>query len=216
MYMFSRQVRLTGHRMPEAIAMAHQISDHATQIIGFPMNLWTRAFSPNALSIAFTAMVPDLATLEAATDKLNVDGPFQDQVEKAMQYVVPGAMDDHLDMVVHPTETTPPASSRLPAYAGVTTSTIIDGQMLRGITIGVELAQTAERVMGVPVTFLAGDTGNYGGTAWLIQFDDINAVQRGNEALTMSAEFAAIVERAAQVFSSTPGGTTTTLYRRVV
>src|SRR5579875_3104368 len=112
MYLFNRHVRLTGSRLPEAISMAAELGEHATQIIGFPMNVWTRSFSPDALSIVFTAMVPDMASMEAAADKLNVDGAFQELVEKAMQYVVPGAIDDHLDRVVYPTEVTPPATSR--------------------------------------------------------------------------------------------------------
>src|SRR5436190_19102365 len=76
MYLFSRRARLSPGNTREAMAWATAITEKVNQISGLPVSLFTQVFSPGVGTLVWSTFVPDLATLEAATDKLNTDDGY--------------------------------------------------------------------------------------------------------------------------------------------
>ena len=72
---------------------------------------------------------------------------------------------------------------RQPAYVAEVAATVTSGNGVRGIELGVEIAQTARTLTGSPTSFSIATTGAYGAVAWHTAFDSITDLQRGQEAL---------------------------------
>jgi hypothetical protein len=216
MYAFGRRVRLNGVNIRAALALATQITEKVVQITGTQTNLYTKAYSPGVGTLLWTANHPDLSSMEAATDKLNVDNSFQDLVEQAQQYVIPGTMDDTISTFVYPTEITMTGESQ-PAYVSTTTATIAPGHMADGIAVGVEIAQLYEELVGSPLIFLVSSTGNMGGVTWAGLYQDAAQMQRAEEIFNTNPRVLELIDkRAAEVFSGRPGEVVAEVWRRLV
>jgi len=101
MYLFSRRARLSGVKFRESIAWATSITERVAQTTGMQVGLWNQTFSPAVGTLVWSTFVPDLATLEAANDKLMVDDAYNDLVERGTEFVIPGSIDDSLGMLIH-------------------------------------------------------------------------------------------------------------------
>src|SRR5258707_15394309 len=73
MYLFSRRSRLAPGNTRDAMAWATGITEKVNQVSGLPVSLFTQVFSPEVCTLVWSTLVPDLATLKAGTDKLNVE-----------------------------------------------------------------------------------------------------------------------------------------------
>jgi hypothetical protein len=74
MYLFSRRVRLAAGNTRAAMEWALGQTEKVNRITGLPISLYAQVFSPEVGAIGWSTFVPDLATLEAAGDKLQVEG----------------------------------------------------------------------------------------------------------------------------------------------
>src|ERR1700687_5335308 len=169
MYLFSRRARLTNGKLRDSIAWAISVTERATQTTGLQVGLWNQTFSPAVGTLVWSMFVPDLATLEAANDKLMVDDAYNDLVDRANEFVIPGSVDDTLGMLIHGQ----PDPTRHPEYVAAVHTTMSAGKLARGIALGIEIAQRAEKITGAPTSFLADSTGNYGGVTWLSAYANV-------------------------------------------
>jgi hypothetical protein len=217
MYTFSRRLRLSGSKRRDAMVLAVQARDHIGQVTGLPFNLWTSVFSPQVGTLLYTTAAPDLATLEAALDKLNVDDRYFDLLDKASEYVLPGSPQEHLARVVYPDDAAlAPIAASPPGYLSTTLSTILDGQVSKGMALGVDIAMAAERATDLPTAFVAYQTGTYASVGWATPSATVAELDQGLTALATSQEFVELIEsRGAGVFASEPGGTVTEIFRRI-
>ena len=76
MYLFSRQTRLAGGNGRRGVEWSVEMCGRVNQSTDLTVSLWTRMFSPEFGTIAFTAFVEDLVEIEAAGDKLNADDGY--------------------------------------------------------------------------------------------------------------------------------------------
>jgi hypothetical protein len=213
MYLFSRRARLSGVKFRESIAWATSITERVAQTTGMQVGLWNQTFSPAVGTLVWSTFVPDLATLEAANDKLMVDDAYNDLVERGTEFVIPGSIDDSLGMLIHGQ----PDPNRHVEYVAVVRSTITAGKLARGMGLGVEIAQRAEKITGVPTAFVADATGNYGGVAWLTAFANVAELERGEQALNTDQAFIELIDtQATGVYADQAGATTQLVYRRIV
>jgi hypothetical protein len=215
MYIFSRTRRLTGGHPQKAMAWSTAITEKASQTIGLPIGLYVHTMSPDVGTTVAGVAVPDLATLDAAFDKLAVDPGFADLVEKGHEFVQPGSTQDRLAQVVYPDAFAPDPDRRFD-YVVAVQSTISAGQGARGMAAGVEAAQRAESLTGATVLFLGGMTGNYGGVGWLLMYTDVAAMDRGQTALASDPGFIEFVDGLQGVYADLPGATTQVIIRRVI
>jgi len=105
-------------------------------------------------------------------------------------------------MVVHGQ----PDPNRQVEYVAVVRSTVSAGKLARGMALGVEIAQRAEKITGVPTAFVADATGNYGGVAWLTAFANVAELERGEQTLNTDQGFIELIDtQAAGVYADQPG-----------
>jgi hypothetical protein len=176
------------------------------------VSLYTQIFSPEVGTLVWATFVPDLATLEAAVDKLMPDDGYHELTQAGQQYLLPGSLHDHLGQIVHPGEIDP---NRHVEYVALVRSTIVQGHMARGGPAGVEIAQRVEQITGVPAVFMSEATGNYGEVSWAVAYSDIAEMERFNQTLYADQDFIGFIDSLDGVFAS-EGGTTQIVMRRVV
>jgi hypothetical protein len=211
MYVFSRSARLAGGDPRPAMAWAVNIGEKAAQVTGLQISLYSRVFSADVGTLVWATIVPDLATLEAATDKLLADNGYLELGQAGQQHAMPGSLQDRLSQVVHPAEIDP---NRHTEYVSLVRSTILQGHMARGGAAGVEIAQRVEQSTGVPVVFMAEATGNYGEVSWAVAYSDIAELERFNQTLNADQGFTGYIDSLGGVFAG-EGGTTQIIMRRV-
>ena len=211
MYLFSRRVRIGGGQTRAAMEWALGQTEKVNRITGLQVSLYTQVYSLEVGSIGWSTFVPDLATLEAAGDKLNVDDDFVSATDKGAALTVGGA-EDTLSQVL---SGAPDPSRQIEYVTGVRT-VCATGNLARGMELGVEIAQRAEKITGTPTLFLADVTGIYGGVGWVSGHENIQALETAQQKLASDASWAKYLDKEVKgTYVDEPGQTTQLIYRRL-
>ena len=211
MYLFSRRARLAPGNTREAMTWATSITEKVNQVTGLSVGLYALTFSPEVGTLTWSTFVPDLSTLEAANDKLLVDDAYISMLDAGAKYSLGGA-DDTLLQVVYGE----PDPSRQVNYATTVETVCASGSLTKGIELGVEIAQRAEKTSGIPVLFATGVTGSYGGVGWLSGYADVQEMERAQQALAADTKFAAFVDESTRgVYVEEPSVSRQLIYRRI-
>ena len=190
---------------------ATAITEKVNQVTGLNVGLYAQTFSPEVGTLSWSTFVPDLPTLEAATDKLLVDDAYASMVDAGAKFALGGADDTLLQIV-----SGEPDPSRQIQYVTTVQTVSARGNLTKGIELGIEIAQQAEKVVGTPVLFATGVTGNYGAVAWLSGYADVQEMERAQLALAGDAKFAAFVDKGVRdVYVDAPSETQQLIYRRI-
>ena len=214
MYLFTRRGRLNGHRTRQAMDHLLSMVDYTQQLTGVPIGVWTEVYGDEVGRMEFASFVPDLTALETAMDKIAVDDHWQELAEKALEYTTAEGLHDHLATVVHPEPL--PGGGGSANYTLTIDSACLPGQLMRGMALGVEVAQRAEALTGRPVLFLADETNRYAGVHWIFQYHDAAEMEALGERLLTDMGFMQLVDgQAASVYDPDPRLTHRSLHRRV-
>jgi hypothetical protein len=82
--------------------------------------------------------------------------------------------------------------------------------------LGVEIAQRAEKITGIPTVFGAGVTGPYGAVAWISAYESIQAVEAAQQALASDADWVSFIDKKVTgVYVDDPDTTQQRVYRRI-
>jgi hypothetical protein len=209
-YLFSRRGRLAPGNLLDSMAWASKITEKVNAISEFPVSLWTTVFSPQLGTLSWTAVVQDLSQLRSLDAKLLADSGYLSLVEEGARYTSDGGLDDGLVNLIH---ADPDAVTG--EYATVVAATIAPGNLVRGIEVGVEIAQRAKAITGRATSFGSSQTGVYGEVGWIVLYDSVEQLQAAGEALSSSVEFAQYLdEHASSVYL--PGASTQTVFRKVM
>lgn len=212
MYLFSRSIRLSGIKGQEAIGWATRLTEVVKNVSGLDVGLWQTLYSGEVGKLSWTTFVPDMAALEGAFAKLDADAGLNELVEQGDEYVVQVTLSDVIGKVVHGQ----PDPSRNVSYVSVVATTIRAGKFARGYSLGVEIAQAAEKITGLPSLFVGNSTGDYSGVAWVSGFTDIGELERAQNALDESQAFVELLDsEIAGVYNDQPGAAPRTLYRKI-
>jgi hypothetical protein len=213
MYLFSRRARLANGKLRESAAWAVAITEKVNQITELNVGLWTSVFSPGLGELVWATFVEDLLILETAEAKLMVDDGYVALSDQGAAFSDGSGADDTLSQLVYG-DIDP---NRQISYVTAVDSTIAGGKLARGMELGVEIAQRASKITGVPTAFLADTTGSYGGVRWITGYENIQQLQAANDALGADQSFTAFVDKeAAGVYIEAPGVTTQRIARRIV
>ena len=211
MYLFSRRVRIGGGQTRAAMEWALGQTEKVNRITGLQVSLYTQVYSPEVGSIGWSTFVPDLATLEAAGDKLNVDDDFVSATDKGSSLLVGGA-DDTLSQVIYGA----PDPSRQIEYVTAVRAVCATGNLARGMELGAEIAQRAEKITGSPTLFLADVTGMYGGVGWVSGHENVKAMEAVQDKLAADPGWAKYVDKETRgVYAEDPALTTQLIFRRL-
>lgn len=208
MYLFARALRLTGG--PEALAWCNEVCDKVRQVSDFPLQLWAGVYGPEFGTVHFTTWVPDLAAMESGADKLMVDSGYQALQQKGAQFSQ-GMPDDTMNQLVYG-EPDPDAD---PTYVTGQQAVCSSGNLVRGMTVAVGIAEHASKATGNTTLVMRPITGAYGSVGWITGLADIAAVQASEEALAASG-FAEFLDREAKgVYTEDAAVTQGRLYRKL-
>jgi hypothetical protein len=209
-YLFARGARLGPGHAQEETAWAIAMTEKVNQISETKVSLWTTFMSPGLNTLYWTTFADDLATFEAANDKFLTDSGYLMLLEQGARYVSADPINDVLMQVVHADRID---VNNQPAYVAEVAATCASGNGVRGIELGVEIAQTAAKLAKAPTSFSIAATGAYGAVAWHTAFESITELQRGQEAL-MDPTFLDLIDKQAKdVYQP---AATQTIYRRVM
>lgn len=215
MYLFTRQFRLSGARLRAGTEWAVETTEFCRRTTGLPINLWAEVYSPRPNNLVWAVVVPDLPALETAFDKLMVENHYHDLLDTGLTYGIASSVEDQLRAMVHPQE--PRAATEDLEYCAVVTSNMANGHLADGIAVGVEIAQMAEKITGIPTAFFAHTTGNYGGVDWITLYANAAEMDRASTELNTSPEFVELVDtKAGSAFMGTPGATTQRAFRKII
>lgn len=212
MYLFARSARLGPGHLRESVEWSLKITEKVNQISELEVSLWTTVFSPGVGTLVWTAATEDLAVLEATTDKLAVDDGYISLVDEGAKFASGDPIDDALVQLVLADVD---AANSTPNYASVVRSAMAPGKTVRGIELGVDIAQRAKKITGRPTSFGVVSTGPYGGVEWISLYDSVDELQKADAAIAADASFAQYVDKEAST-AYNAGVTTQTIYRRIV
>jgi hypothetical protein len=194
------------------MAWATEITEKVNEITGLNVRLYASTFSPEVGALSWSTFVPDLATLEAANDKLLVDDAYVSMVDAGAKFA-PGGADDALSQIIHGA----PDATRQIEYVTIVQTFCASASLTKGIELAVEIAQRAEKTLGNPVLVATGTTGGYGSVGWFSAYANVQELERGQQALAADAKFAEFVDKSVKgVYADDPSLTQQLIYRRIV
>jgi hypothetical protein len=209
-YLFSRRARLAPSNLVDSMTWAVNVTEKVNAISELDVTLWRTVFSPGLGTLSWTAVVTDLAQLEASEAKLMADSGYLALAEEGGKYGTGEQLDDGLVNFVH----ADPDASGTEEYASVVVGLLAPGQFAHGLEIGVQIAQLVKKITGRPTSFGIAETGDYGQVGWFSLFDSIGQLQSAGQALAGSAEFTELLDGAA-ANAYQAGATTQTVFRRM-
>ena len=206
MYLFTRSGRFAPGATRDVVTYVGEVTEKVRQETGLSVDAWSSTFSPDLGTVVWAVFAEDLATLEQANDKLAVSDSFIDLVDRGAQLFA-GPVSDSLAQVVAG-EIDPAAPT--PQYVSVARAVAANGQLRAAFAAGVEIAQAATQITGVPGLFVVDATGPYGGCAWTSGFADIGALQQAEAALNADEGWLELIDRVGPAYQQ---GATQAIYR---
>jgi hypothetical protein len=212
MYLFTRTARLTqGGRVADKIAAAVELTSLVSAASGQAIGLHATEFSPALGTIVWSIFVEDLPTLQAGGDAMLADAAVQDFIAARGGELFADGMDDSLLEILHGV----PDGEREINYVAGIESAVGPGKLRQGIGLGIELAEKSSAISGQSCLFVTAMTGVFGGVGWLTGYPDLVSLQDGQHAIFSDPAMLDLIDGpAAEAFP--PGGTTSTIYRRIV
>jgi len=212
MYLFARSALLATGKSREAALWVGAVTEKVNQITDLNVTVWRNVFSQEINRITWVSAVDELAQLEAADDKLQADDAFVALVDSGAAFTV-GAPDDTLgQFVLQSGDASTPME-----YATTVTALVSPGKFARGIELGVEIAQRAEKITGQATSFLTSVTGDYSAIEWVTSYENVRALQASGEKLAQDAGFAQFLDKEVPgVYESGLSVTQQTVYRKVL
>jgi hypothetical protein len=211
-YLFSRSARLAPGNLVDSMAWAMKMTEHVNTVSGLDVSLWSTVFSPKLGTLSWTAMVTDLTELEVSDEKLNADSGYLSLADEGAKFGTGELPDDSLVNLIF---ADPDAAASERTYASVVQAVLAPGNSVRGIELGVEIAQRAKKITGCPTSFGASQTGVYGEVGWIAVYDSVDQLQKAGEAIAADAAFATLLDKEAGK-AYLPGASTQSVHRRVM
>lgn len=206
MYLASRFRHVNSASMREGVAAAVEAAGMASTITGLQVSAWTTVASPDSNLICWSAMIDHLADLDAANRTLGESTEFGDWLD-AHDKFFDGRTEDGLVQVVHGT----PDPARTVNVVMATQAVCAYGSLGSAMAAGVELAETATKITGIPTLFGALRTGLYGNVIWFAGTESLAELETTENALAADPSWLELVDQHGSLFQ--PGGETTWFQR---
>jgi len=211
MYIYTRSARLAPGNLRDSMAWALSMTEKVNQISEAQFHLWSTVNSPGIGTLSWAANIDDLAVLEATQAKLSADDGYHSLVAQSAKLLSADALNDNLiRLIVADAD----ASATDTQFVSVNQAVLAPGHSVRGVEVGIEIAQRAKKSTGRPVSFGASATGEYGTVGWIGYYDSVQQLQSSQEALAADPDFAKYLDKeASQAYLS--GRSSVTWYRKV-
>lgn len=211
MYIFTRSARLAPGNLRDSMAWALNMTEKVNQISEAQFRLWSTVDSPGVGTLSWATTIEDLEVLEATNAKLMADDSYHSLVGQGAKHLSSDALNDGLIRLI---VADPDASVADTQFVSVNQAVLAPGHSVRGIEVGVEIAQRAKKTTGRPVSFGASATGKYGTVGWIGYYDSMQQLQKAQEALAADTDFAKYLDKeASHAYQATDSSAT--WYRRL-
>jgi hypothetical protein len=195
MYLYSLSARPGMANPVKVMDWAVRMTEKVNQIGEAPVALWTPIMSPASGTLAWTAVVPDLAIIVDTQSKLLADSGYLALVDETPELLSPTEPPtETLMQLVHGDRD---AASIDVQYASTVLAKLAPGSMRSGAELGVDIAQQVKRITGRPTSFAVGVTGEYGAVMWVSLAETIQQLQAANEALNADEDFVKLLDKEA-------------------
>lgn len=209
-YLFTRSIRVSGN-LVDSMGWSARITEKVNQIAEIQVSLWTPIMSPQINTLIWAAMVDDLAALTATDEKLMADSTYLDLVAEGSKYDAGSGVDDQLVQLVH----ADPTAGENAQFVATVRAIVAPGSFVEGVTLGVEIAEKAKALTGLPTAFGQAVTGTYGEVAWYTLYDSIEQVQEAEAKINSDPGFVELLDqRASKAYLA--GRATQELARKVM
>jgi hypothetical protein len=84
----------------------------------------------------------------------------------------------------------------------VTTALCANGKVAAGMAAGVEIAETATKITGIPVSFGALETGPFGGVVWFAGAESMRETEEATAALATDPSWVQLVDSHGATFQT--------------
>jgi hypothetical protein len=208
MYLFTRTIRMGGGDPAGAMGWSASITEQVRSITGFGVDAWASVMSPDAGTVVWSIWVEHLSEIEQGGDKLAASGDYLASVKTGQEFI-DGPVVDGLSTLVHGA---PDLSGDPPNYVTAAQAVAAPGRLSDAITSGIEIADHAAKLTGLPTMFVVNSTGAYGGCAWLTGCPDVDAVEHGEAALMGDPEWLKLIDRVGTAYNP---DASQAIYRRI-
>ena len=207
MYLFSRRARLGSL---EAIEWAVTIAGKAREASGNSVELWATTLSPGFGTVSWTSWWADLASLEAGLAKIQVDAGYNELAAQGGGFI-DGVVDDSLFQTLAG-DVDPEAANQ---YVNGVQAACAGGNLARAMTSGIEIAQRAEAITGLPTLFVRSMTGPYGGVGWLTGYPDLAGFESAMDKMAADPGWLTLLDSTNGCFVEDANLTQSTLYTKL-
>ena len=197
MYLFTRSGRFAPGASREVVSYVGEVTEKARQETGMDIHAWSSMFSPDLGTVVWATFADDLEHLEQANDKLTMSESFIDLADRGARLFAGPLSDSVAQVVAGEVDPSAPA----PNYVTSARAVAANGQLRAALAGGVEIAEAAARITGVPALFLVGSTGAYGGCAWTSGFTDIGHLEQAEAALMADAGWLELIDRVGPAYA---------------
>jgi hypothetical protein len=209
MYLFSRRTRLSEGNGTAGSEWAGKIAAKVKELTGQEIQLWSTVYSPGFGTISWTGWFEDLEALERVGDTLQAD-PSMEKLANAGTKFTEGGLDDGLVQPIYGTPSDAPAQ-----YVGGVVAVAAVGSIERAMAAGIEIAQKAESITGLPTLFGRSLTGPYGELGWLTGYESAAAMEKADAALSGDPSWLTLLDSTGGCFAADSSATHSTIYRRL-
>jgi hypothetical protein len=208
MQLFTRRVMTAGPQA-EVTSWATEIAAAASAGIGDEVALWAAGFGAPIGAMAFTLRVDGIADLMAKTAPLGDNADYQVKLAKGADFMA-GPPEDSLATPLHGDLGDPPPVG---AVAVVTNAVVANGQYAEAIAWGIDIAEYATSLTGMPIGLMLQEYGTFGQLTWIGVGADAAAVDASAAATNGDAEYIKKLSAAGDLF--VPGMAQRSLVTRV-
>jgi hypothetical protein len=191
------------------VEWAGQIAAKVQELTGQEIQLWSTVYSAGYGTISWTGWFEDLEALEKVGDTLAAD-PSMEKLSNAGAKFTEGGLDDGLIQPIYGTPSDAPIK-----YVGGVQAVAAAGNIERAMAAGIEIAQKAEKVTGLPSLFGRSVTGPYGLVGWLTGYESAAAMERADAALAGDSGWLKLIDSTEGCFTTDASVTQSTIYRRL-
>lgn len=209
MHLFSRSILLNAVT-PETVGVASDLRAYASDVLGTEIGLWSVAFGAPYGTMVYAAPADGLAGVADMNTKLAEDATYHEKAA-ALRAHAAGPAESMLMAPLHG-EIRADGAPPLGAVATVTTA-VANGPYDQVAGFGIELAQLAESITGMPIVFGSGAAGTFGEFAWVGVAADAAAADEANTKLLADADYVAKISAGVELFVA--GGAHRTISTRV-
>jgi hypothetical protein len=195
MQLFSRQIQLSGP-LAEISAYATEMAAHVSAVGGREIALWQTVFGAPLGTMTYAVRVEGIADLQALSAQVLADADYHAKLAKGVDYVVGNAEDRLLQPLNGELGDPPPVGS----MALVTSAVVANGAYEKAFAWGVDMAQHAASVTGIPTLFLAEQYGSFGSVGWIGVAADGATIDAGTAALNADADYLKKLGAAGELF----------------